>query len=208
MPRQFAELCLGYQSVFRHRAFFHLHGQLQKAVEGGPFAVKEVRKKTRRRQAPPPFTTSKLQQEAAKALRMPSYKTMMVAQSLYEGVELPDAGLVGLITYMRTDSVRVADEAVAAAREYIRAAHGDAYVPEPPNTYRNSRTNITGCTSSKMKTVGTRASVRRFRPVSSRPPRSSVHWATWASGVETVRPRERSSPRSWPTRTPGIMIVC
>jgi len=112
---------------------------LKKAVEGGPFAVKEIRKKMRRRQAPPPFTTSKLQQEAAKVLRMPSYKTMMVAQSLYEGVELPDAGLVGLITYMRTDSVRVADEAVAAAREYIRAAHGDAYVPESPNTYRNRK---------------------------------------------------------------------
>ncbi len=112
---------------------------LKKAVEGGPFAVKEIRKKVRRRQAPPPFTTSKLQQEAAKTLRMPSYKTMMVAQSLYEGIELPEAGLVGLITYMRTDSVRVADEAVAAARDYIRAAHGDPFVPESPNTYRNRK---------------------------------------------------------------------
>ncbi len=112
---------------------------LRKAVEGGPFAVKEVRKKTRRRQAPPPFTTSKLQQEAAKALRMPSYKTMMVAQSLYEGVELPEAGHVGLITYMRTDSVRVADEAVAAARDYVRATYGDAYVPESPNAFRNRK---------------------------------------------------------------------
>ncbi len=112
---------------------------LKRAVEPGPFTVKEIRKKMRRRQAPPPFTTSKLQQEAAKTLRMPSYKTMMVAQSLYEGVELPDAGLVGLITYMRTDSVRVADEAVAAARDYIRGAYGDAYVPEAPNVYRNRK---------------------------------------------------------------------
>ena len=112
---------------------------LSRAVEGGPFAVRETRKKMRRRQAPPPFTTSKLQQEAAKTLRMPSYKTMMVAQSLYEGVELPDIGLVGLITYMRTDSVRVADEAVAAARDFIRAAHGDAFVPEQPNMHRNRK---------------------------------------------------------------------
>ncbi|MGE5189534.1 MAG: type I DNA topoisomerase [Gemmatimonadota bacterium] len=113
---------------------------LKRAVEGGPFRVTEIRRKTRRRQAPPPFTTSKLQQEAAKTLRMPSYRTMMVAQSLYEGVELPDAGLVGLITYMRTDSVRVADEAVAAARDYVRAAHGAPFVPEQPNTHRNRRT--------------------------------------------------------------------
>ncbi len=112
---------------------------LKKAVEGGPFAVKEIRKKLRRRQAPAPFTTSKLQQEAAKTLRMPSYKTMMVAQSLYEGVELPEAGLVGLITYMRTDSVRVADEAVTAARDFIRTAYGESFVPESPNTHKNRK---------------------------------------------------------------------
>src|SRR3989337_2151699 len=70
---------------------------------------------------------------------MPSYRTMMVAQSLYEGVDVPGAGLVGLITYMRTDSVRVADEAVAAAREHIRTAHGEAYLPPSPHVYRNRK---------------------------------------------------------------------
>jgi DNA topoisomerase-1 len=114
---------------------------LRKAVENGPFVVREIRKKLRRRSPPAPFTTSKLQQEAARALRMPPYKTMMVAQSLYEGVDIPGAGLVGLITYMRTDSVRVAGEALEAVRAHIRAAHGEAYLPESPNTYRNRKTS-------------------------------------------------------------------
>jgi len=112
---------------------------LRAAVEGGPYVVREVRKKLRRRQAPAPFTTSKLQQEASKALRMQAYRTMMVAQSLYEGVEIPGAGLVGLITYMRTDSVRVADEALAAVREHVRQMHGDAYLPDSPNVFRNRK---------------------------------------------------------------------
>ena len=111
----------------------------RRVVENGPFVVREIRKKTRRRSPPPPFTTSKLQQEGARKLRMPSYRTMMVAQSLYEGVDVPGAGLVGLITYMRTDSVRVADEAVAAAREHIRTAHGEAYLPPSPHVYRNRK---------------------------------------------------------------------
>jgi len=112
---------------------------LRAAVENGPFVVREVRKKLRRRQAPAPFTTSKLQQEASKALRMQAWRTMMVAQSLYEGVEIPGAGLVGLITYMRTDSVRVADEAMAAVRDHIRKEYGEAYLPETPNAFRNRK---------------------------------------------------------------------
>jgi len=112
---------------------------LRAAVEGGPFVVREVRKKLRRRQAPAPFTTSKLQQEASKSLRMQAYRTMMVAQSLYEGVEIPGAGLVGLITYMRTDSVRVADEALAAVREHVRQMYGGPYLPDSPNVFRNRK---------------------------------------------------------------------
>jgi DNA topoisomerase-1 len=112
---------------------------LRKAVENGPFLVREIRKKMRRRSPPPPFTTSKLQQEGARKLRMPSWRTMMVAQSLYEGVDVPGAGLVGLITYMRTDSVRVASEAVAAARDHIREAYGEKYLPPAPNAYRNRK---------------------------------------------------------------------
>jgi DNA topoisomerase-1 len=112
---------------------------LRRAVENGPFLVREIRKKMRRRSPPPPFTTSKLQQESARKLRMPSYRTMMVAQSLYEGVDVPGEGLVGLITYMRTDSVRVAAEAVDAARDLIRTAHGEPYLPPSPNVYRNRK---------------------------------------------------------------------
>jgi DNA topoisomerase-1 len=113
---------------------------LRNAVENGPFLVREIRKKMRRRSPPPPFTTSKLQQEGARKLRMPSYRTMMVAQSLYEGIDVPGEGLVGLITYMRTDSVRVAAEAVDAARDHIRAAHGEPYLPPAPHVYRNRKT--------------------------------------------------------------------
>ena len=112
---------------------------LRAAVENGPFVVREVKKKQRRRLAPPPFTTSKLQQEASKALRMQAYRTMMVAQTLYEGVEIPGAGLVGLITYMRTDSVRVADEALAMVRDHIRTEYGDSFVPQSPNVFRNRK---------------------------------------------------------------------
>ena len=115
--------------------------ELRKAVENGPFVVREIRKKLRRRMAPAPFTTSKIQQESARVLRMPPYKTMMVAQSLYEGVDIPGEGLVGLITYMRTDSVRVADEALEAARNHIRAVHGEAYLPQTPNVYKNRKSS-------------------------------------------------------------------
>jgi DNA topoisomerase-1 len=114
---------------------------LRKAVADGPFVVKEIRKKIRKRHPQAPFTTSKLQQEAARNLRMPPYKTMMVAQSLYEGIEIPGAGLVGLITYMRTDSVRVADEALAAARQHILEAYGEAYLPGAPNFYKNRKSS-------------------------------------------------------------------
>lgn len=114
---------------------------LRAAVEPGPFAVRDIRKKLRRRNPPPPFTTSKLQQEAARALRMPAYRTMTVAQSLYEGVEVPGAGLVGLITYMRTDSVRVAAEAVEAVRGYILARHGERFLPDRPNFFRNRKSS-------------------------------------------------------------------
>ena len=88
--------------------------------------------KERKRNAPPPFITSKLQQTA----RFPVKKTMMLAQQLYEGgIEIP--GLTGgLITYMRTDSVRVADEALVAVREHIEAAFGDDYLPEKANVYK------------------------------------------------------------------------
>src|SRR5712692_6240333 len=105
-------------------------------LEGASWIVSSVATKERKRHAPPPFITSKLQQTA----RFPVKKTMLLAQQLYEGVELPGLGVdgaVGLITYMRTDSVRVGDEALAAARDHIRAAFGEEYLPEKPTYFKS-----------------------------------------------------------------------
>ena len=96
------------------------------------WVVDSVTNKERKKGAVPPFITSKLQQ----ASRFPVKKTMMVAQQLYEGVELPGEGSVGLITYMRTDSTRVSDQAVADVRQFIAGAYGADYVPEKPNFYK------------------------------------------------------------------------
>ena len=105
-------------------------------LEGAAWVVSSVATKERKRHALPPFITSRLQQAA----RFPVKKTMLVAQQLYEGIELPGLGVegpVGLITYMRTDSVRVADEALQSVREHIKANFGDEYVPEKPNAFRS-----------------------------------------------------------------------
>ena len=105
------------------------------SLEQATWVVSSVTMKERKRHAPPPFITSKLQQTA----RFPVKKTMMIAQQLYEGVELPGLGTdepVGLITYMRTDSVRVSDEALAAVREHIKTTFGGDHLPETANAYK------------------------------------------------------------------------
>ena len=89
-------------------------------VEKADWLVRSVERKERRRNAAPPFTTSKLQQDSSRKLRFSVKRTMMIAQRLYEGVELGEEGLVGLITYMRTDSTRVSNDALAEVREYDR----------------------------------------------------------------------------------------
>ncbi|MCD7764248.1 MAG: type I DNA topoisomerase [Lachnospiraceae bacterium] len=104
--------------------------QILKALEGAEYIVEDVKKGERTRKAPLPFTTSTLQQEAANALNFSTQKTMRLAQQLYEGVDIKGSGTVGLITYLRTDSTRVADEAVAAAADYIRANYGAEYNEE------------------------------------------------------------------------------
>jgi|Deesub1362A_J573_1020465.scaffolds.fasta_scaffold00317_13 DNA topoisomerase-1 len=109
-------------------------------VDGRPFIVKRVEKKRKTRSPSPPFITSTLQQEAARKLRFTAKRTMLIAQQLYEGVELGDEGSVGLITYMRTDSVRVAVEAQDEAREYIREAYGEQYIPPKPPVYKSKKT--------------------------------------------------------------------
>lgn len=100
------------------------------------FCVTDVSTKERKRTPPPAFTTSKLQQEASRKLGFGPKKTMILAQQLYEGVELGDEGAVGLITYMRTDSTRLSNEAIGAARDYVRENFGKEYLPEKPRFYR------------------------------------------------------------------------
>ncbi|MBN1830302.1 MAG: type I DNA topoisomerase [Deltaproteobacteria bacterium] len=102
------------------------------------FLVSSVKKRETKQEAPPPFTTSKLQQEASRKLHFPAKKTMRVAQQLYEGVELGPEGSVGLITYMRTDSVRIADEALQNVRQYIQSAYGIDYLPSRPRVFKAS----------------------------------------------------------------------
>lgn len=100
---------------------------IMKDLDGATYEVKEVKKSERTKKAPLPFTTSTLQQEASKVLNFSTQKTMRLAQQLYEGVELKGEGTVGLITYLRTDSTRVSDEAAAEAEKYISAHYGAEY---------------------------------------------------------------------------------
>jgi DNA topoisomerase-1 len=106
-----------------------------------PFKVSTVEKGERRRPAPPPFRTSTLQQEAAKQLGFSAAVTMRLAQQLYEGIEVGEEGPVGLITYMRTDSVRVADSAIAQARDYIAKEYGKKYLPAEPVVHRGGKSS-------------------------------------------------------------------
>jgi DNA topoisomerase I len=113
--------------------------KIRAALEQADWLVRSVDKKERRRNAAPPFTTSKLQQDSSRKLRFSVKRTMMIAQRLYEGVELGEEGLVGLITYMRTDSTRVAPEAIQEVREYVGKEYGPTYLPETPNTYKEKK---------------------------------------------------------------------
>lgn len=104
--------------------------EILKQVENADFKITDIKTSERIRRAPLPFTTSTLQQEAAKALNFGTQKTMRIAQQLYEGVDIKGNGTVGVITYLRTDSTRIADEADASARAYISSVYGDEYAAE------------------------------------------------------------------------------
>ncbi|MCM1495368.1 MAG: type I DNA topoisomerase [Bacteroides sp.] len=110
-----------------------------KKLEGAAFAVREVKEGKRVVKAPSPFTTSTLQQEASKKLNYSTQKTMRLAQQLYEGIDIKGKGTVGLITYLRTDSIRIAEEAQAAARDYIEAHYGKNYVGEARGSLKNGK---------------------------------------------------------------------
>lgn len=109
--------------------------EVEAAVKNKPWVIADVQKRERRRNPAPPFITSTLQQEAARKLNFPAKKTMRLAQQLYEGLPLGKAGTLGLITYMRTDATRVADEAITEVRGYIKEKHGAKYVPSKPRKY-------------------------------------------------------------------------
>ncbi len=111
----------------------------EQALKSAQWAVSTVDKKERRRSPTPPFTTSKLQQDSSRKLRFSVKRTMMIAQRLYEGVDLGEEGSVGLITYMRTDSTRVSDDALREVREVIAAQYGKEFLPETPNTYKSKK---------------------------------------------------------------------
>ena len=108
-------------------------------IDGKPYEVKSVKNAKKKRQPAPPFTTSTLQQEASRKLGMTARRTMAVAQELYEGVELEGLGLTGLITYMRTDSLRIADEALAAARSFISQRFGGDFQPAKARTFHTKK---------------------------------------------------------------------
>ena len=108
-------------------------------IDGASYVVSDVVTKTKSRNPAPPFITSTLQQEASRKLNFTSRRTMQAAQQLYEGVEIKGKGTVGLITYMRTDSLRISDEAKVAAFDFIKSTYGDEYAPETPRTYKTKK---------------------------------------------------------------------
>ncbi len=121
-----------------HNPQLHNEAEARRVVadlEKLPFVVTKVEKRNRRKRPAAPFTTSTLQQEAAKKLGFSARRTMRAAQDLYEGMEVGEEAPVGLITYMRTDSVRVSDAAIASVREFIGKSYAKPYLPETPNQY-------------------------------------------------------------------------
>jgi DNA topoisomerase-1 len=114
--------------------------KLQKAA----FIVANVKKQTKRNNAPPPFTTSLLQQQASTQLQFSAKKTMLIAQQLYEGIDIGKEGAVGLITYMRTDSFHISEQALASCRKHITEKYGQDYLPEKPNIHASNKKGTQG----------------------------------------------------------------
>lgn len=118
--------------------------EILKKLDGAEFIVTNIKKSTRKRQPAAPFTTSTLQQEASKRLSFQSRRTMKAAQELYEGIEVEGMGAVGLITYMRTDSLRISDEAKTAAADFILKNYGDTYLPKKPREFKSKKNSQDG----------------------------------------------------------------
>lgn len=118
--------------------------QIVSELEQEEFKITKIRNGTRKRQPAPPFTTSTLQQEASRKLNFQSRRTMKVAQELYEGIEIPQLGAVGLITYMRTDSLRISNDAIAEVTEYIKGRWGEKYLPKEPRVFKSKSNSQDG----------------------------------------------------------------
>lgn len=121
------------------KSVLHSEGEVKTVVsetKNAPFVVKSVKRVEKTKSPAPPFITSTLQQEASRRLNMTPRRTMMIAQQLYEGVEISGRGSTGLITYMRTDSLRLSDEALSSAGEYIRKTYGERFYPGKPRIYK------------------------------------------------------------------------
>ena len=131
-----------------------------------------MEKKERKRSPAPPFTTSTLQQEAARKLGFGARKTMSMAQRLYEGVDLPGEGTVGLITYMRTDSVNIADTALREIAELVKTDYGEAYTLAEPRRYKTRSRNA----QEAHEAIRRRASCAR--PTGSPPPSTATSCAS------------------------------
>lgn len=110
--------------------------EILRDIEGREFSIASIKRSEKRRSPTPPFITSTLQQEASRKLNMTPRRTMAIAQQLYEGVDISGVGTVGLITYMRTDSLRLSEEALSAARDFITARYGAAYYAGAPRRFR------------------------------------------------------------------------
>ena len=113
--------------------------EVESAIKNSPFNISAVRRADRQRSPSAPFITSTLQQEASRKLNMTPRRTMSIAQALYEGVNIEDVGTVGLITYMRTDSLRISQEAQNAARSFIKDNYGNDYCPAAPRVYKSKK---------------------------------------------------------------------
>ena len=133
----------GFQAMFHGREKkMELHSEAEadaviQAESGRPFTVSKVKRQDKLRNPAPPFTTSTLQQEASRKLNMTPARTMSIAQQLYEGVDITGEGTVGLITYMRTDSLRLSEEAIAAAKGFIEHRYGREYYPPQARHYKS-----------------------------------------------------------------------
>ena len=114
-------------------------GQILAEIEGSEFKVTNIKKAQKKKTSAPPFITSTLQQEAGRKLSFTSQRTMQAAQQLYEGINIKGKGQIGLITYMRTDSLRVSEDAVAESRAYIEATYGSEYIPAKPKVYKTKK---------------------------------------------------------------------